>query len=51
MPPYKFTPERTELSLIKKELRPLEDIASSAETIANSAKTQSETCSRKIKES
>ena len=40
MPPYKFTPEYTELSSIKKELRPLEDIASSAEEIAKSAKIQ-----------
>ena len=49
MPPYKFTPEYTELSSIKKELRPLEDIASSAETIANSAKTQSELAVEKSK--
>ena len=49
MPPYKFTPEYTELSSIKKELYPLEDIASSAETIANSAKTQSELAVEKSK--
>lgn len=49
MPPYKFTPEHTKLSLIEKELRPLEDIASSAETIANSAKTHSELAVEKSK--
>lgn len=42
MSPYKFTPEHTELSSIKKELRPLKDIASSAEEIAKSAEIQAE---------
>ncbi len=49
MPPYKFTPDHTELASIKKELRPLEDIASSAEEIAKSSEIQAKIAVKKAK--
>lgn len=49
MPPYRFTPEHTELTSIKKELRPLKDIAASAEEIAKSSEIQAKIAVKKAK--
>ena len=44
--PYKFTPEHSILSSIKKELNPVKELASSAEKLAKSAEERSQTSER-----
>lgn len=44
--PYKFTPEYSILSSIRKELDPLKELASSSEKLAKSSKERSQIAER-----